>query len=428
MAAGGTFVITNKVLPGAYINFISKARALGNVGERGTVAFAYPTGWSDGGLISISAEEFQTDCMSILGYDYTDEKMKPLRELFLNAKSVLLYRGEEGTAATATENEEQLNITAAKGGSRGNSIRVVISSDVDNEDKYVISTYMGDTLTDSQTVTSAEEFKDNGFIKLSGELAPTAGISLSGGSDSAFTGTTYQTFLSLIEAESFTTVLYDGEDDTTKSLFASFTKRLRDDEGSKITCVLYDKAADYEGVINVTTAKELVYFTAGANAGAEINESLTNMVYGGEYTPSVSYTKAQLKEAIQKGEFVYYNDFGTLRVLRDINSLVSVSVDKNSDFCNNQVIRVLDSIGNDIAKIFNDYYLGKVQNDALGRDIFRSEIIEYCRKLMSMRAIDEFSSEDLTVEKGQEKGDVIVSFYVMPTAAMEKLYMTCIVE
>lgn len=107
---------------------------------------------------------------------------------------------------------------------------------------------------------------------------------------------------------------------------------------------------------------------------------------------------------------------------------MSVTTDKNSDFQNNQVIRVLDAIGNDVAKIFNDYYLGKVQNDTLGRDIFKSEVIEYCNKLRSMRAIDEFSADDVTVDKGGEKGDVVVNFYVEPVSAMEKLYMTCIVE
>lgn len=426
MAAGGTFVTENKVLPGAYINFVSKARALGTVGERGVVAFCYATGWSDGRLISVSAEEFQTSCLDILGYEYTDDMMRPLREIFLGASEILLYTGDKGTAASATSNG--LTVTAVKGGTRGNGIVLTVAADVDDEASFVVKTYVGGTLADSQTIGSVDEFEDNGFVTLEGTLSEASGIVLSGGADTAFTGSTYSDFLGLIEAESFTTVLYDGEDSTTKSLFVSFVKRLRDDEGCKVTCVLYDKAADYEGVINETTARELVYFTAGATAGAEINESLTNMAYSGEYSISVSYTKAQLKAAISAGEFVYYNDLGTLRVLKDINSLVTVSIDKNSDFQNNQVIRVLDAVGNDVAKIFNDYYLGKMQNDELGRDIFKSEVIEYCGKLQSMRAIEEFSSDDVTVLKGQEKGDVVVNFYIEPVSAMEKLYMTCIVE
>ncbi|MCD8089340.1 MAG: phage tail sheath family protein [Clostridiales bacterium] len=425
-AGGGTFVTENKVLPGAYINFVSKARALGTVGERGTAAFCYSTGWGDGGLISISAEDFQTNCLSVLGYEYTDDKMLPLREIFTGASRLLLYNGMEGTAAEATSGG--LTVTAVKSGTRGNSITVTINVDVDDENLYVIKTYVDGILADSQTAAGTDDFKTNDFVSLSGTLSASSGITLSGGEDETFTGNTYSQFLSLIETESFTTVLYDGDDSTTKGLFSSFTKRLRDDEGYKVTCVLYSYNADHEGVINVTTAPELVYFTAGQTAGAEINESLTNMAYSGEYELSVGYTKSALKAAISNGEFIYYNDLGTLRVLKDINSLVSVTSDKNSDFQNNQVIRVLDAIGNDVAKTFNDYYLGKVQNDTLGRDIFRSEVIEYCNKLQSMRAIDNFDSDDVTVSKGDEKGDVVVNFYVEPVSAMEKLYMTCIVE
>ncbi|MCD8159405.1 MAG: phage tail sheath family protein [Clostridiales bacterium] len=426
-AGGGTFTANNKVLPEAYINFISKARALGTVGERGTAVLLYVTGWGNSELISISAEDFQKNCLSLLGFDYTADKILPLREIFAGgASEILLYTGDTGTAASASANS--LTVKAVKAGSRGNSIIIVISVDADDESLFVIKTYMDGSLVDSQTVESTEDFETNDFISISGTLSENAGISLSGGADIEPSGSTYSTFLGLVEAENFTTVMYNGTDSTTKALFAAFVKRLRDEEGYKVTCVLYNYDGDYEGIINVTTAAELVYFTAGATAGADINESLTNMAYSGEYDISVSYTKSQLKAAIANGEFVYYNDLGTLRVLKDINSLVTVTTDKNSDFQNNQVIRVLDGIGNDVAKIFNNYYLGKVQNDTLGRDIFRSEVIEYCGKLQSMRAIDEFSSDDVTVYKGDEKGDVVVNFYVEPVSAMEKLYMTCIVE
>ena len=35
---GGTFTSQNKVLPGAYINFVSAARASASLSERGTAA------------------------------------------------------------------------------------------------------------------------------------------------------------------------------------------------------------------------------------------------------------------------------------------------------------------------------------------------------------------------------------------------------
>ena len=55
---GGSFTSANKVLPGAYINFVSKARALGSLGTRGTVALGLELGWGPSEVITIEAEEF----------------------------------------------------------------------------------------------------------------------------------------------------------------------------------------------------------------------------------------------------------------------------------------------------------------------------------------------------------------------------------
>ena len=42
---------------------------------------------------------------------------------------------------------------------------------------------------------------------------------------------------------------------------------------------------------------------------------------------------------------------------------------------------------------------------------------------MKIEAIENFTAEDLTVEKGVEKQDVVVFENVQPVDAMEKLYM-----
>lgn len=36
---GGMYTVQNKLLPGAYINFVSAARASATLGDRGTAAF-----------------------------------------------------------------------------------------------------------------------------------------------------------------------------------------------------------------------------------------------------------------------------------------------------------------------------------------------------------------------------------------------------
>jgi len=87
------------------------------------------------------------------------------------------------------------------------------------------------------------------------------------------------------------------------------------------------------------------------------------------------------------------------------------------------VVRVLDSIANDVARIFSQYYLGKRSNNADGRNLLKAEIIAYHEQLLQLEAIENFTAEDITVQQGVEKQDVVVYESVQPTDAMEKLYM-----
>ena len=444
-AGGGIFTAQNEVLPGAYINFVSKARALGSIGERGVVAVPFIGSWGkEEEVVSVTAEDFQKNCLSVLGYSYTDDKMLPLREVFKGASEVKLFRlgKSEKAKAVIGSGDDTLIVTAVCGGIRGNDIKIVVESNIDDNDSFIVKTLVGSEFTeaDSQIVSSVDELKANDFVTFNGKnIVPTAGTNLSGGTDADITGNDYSAFLDKIEAENFTTILYAGSDEVTKGFFTGFVKRLRDDEGYKITCVLHDYSkADFEGIISVKNdcaavdgvidKAGLVYWTAGKTAGAEVNKSLTNIKYDGELSVLAAYKKSELKEFIQTGEFIFYGDRGEYKVLKDINSFTSVTADKNNDFSNNQVIRVLDAVANDTARIFDRYYLGKVQNNNLGRNIFKSELINYHNQLEAIQAIENFNSEDITVEKGAQKGDVIVNEYIEPVGAMDKLYMTCVVE
>ena len=90
-----------------------------------------------------------------------------------------------------------------------------------------------------------------------------------------------------------------------------------------------------------------------------MNESLTNTAYDGEYEVDAKLKKSDYIKGIRKGQLLFYEEDGTLRVLRDINSFTSFAAAKNSDFSSNRVVRVLDSIANDVANIFSKYYLGE---------------------------------------------------------------------
>lgn len=421
---GGTFLVQNKVLPGTYINFVSRPRAMGGLGERGVVCIGMELDWGEAGMQTLEAADFQTDSRKLFGYDYLSEEMKDMRELFLHARKGKIYRLNGGEKAAAELGV--LMVTAKYAGKRGNDICIAIVENVDEEGRFDVETYLEKELVDTQTAANAEELTANEYVVFGGEgkLSATAGTYLTGGTTAAVTGSGYTAFLAAAEAEDFNVLAYKGNDTATKKLFLQFTKRMREEEGVKFVTVVHDFAeADYEGVISVGTAAELVYWIAGASAGAEVNESLTNMVYDGEYEVEAKKKKSEYIKGIQMGQLLFYEEEGEMRVLRDINSFTSFETAKNSDFSSNRVIRVLDSIANDVAGIFSKYYLGKQSNNANGRNLLKAEILAYHEELMKIEAIENFTAADITVEKGTEKQDVVVYESVQPVDAMEKLYM-----
>lgn len=207
---------------------------------------------------------------------------------------------------------------------------------------------------------------------------------------------------------------------------------MRDDIGAKFQTIGYNTAGNYEGWINCTTSvkdstfpeSSLIYWLVGAEASCQVNRTVGNKQYDGEFTPIVKTKQTDLKNQIQNGELCFHQVNGAeYYVLKDINSLTSFSKAKTRDFSLNQVMRVLDQWANDIAVLFAKYYLDKEQNLAAGRTAFWNDIVDYASKMEGIGAIDTFDKDALTVEKGEEKESVLVNSTVNPAVAMEKVYM-----
>ena len=131
-----------------------------------------------------------------------------------------------------------------------------------------------------------------------------------------------------------------------------------------------------------------------------------------------------MKAAIKAGKFTFHLVGADVRVLEDINTMVTVSDTMGDIFKDNQTIRVIDQIGNDIAVLFDTKYLGIVPNDAAGRISLWSDIVKHHEQLQEIRAIENFSDADVTVAQGETKKSVVVTDSVTVVNAMGKLYMT----
>lgn len=423
---GGTFLVQNKVLPGAYINFISINNASATLSERGIAALGIEADWGPSGeVFAVTSGEFQKESQKIFGYPYTHEKSKGLREIFANIHTLYAYRlNGDGKKA---ENEYA---TAKYPGLRGNDLSISIGPSVD-EGSFDVKTLLNNKLVDKQKVKDVKDLKANDFVdfKDSFTLSPIANKALIGGANGEITGDSHQEFLNKLEKYSFNALGCVTTDDVTKGLYINYTKRLRDDMGKKFQTVVYNKAADYEGVVNVKnkaleSEAGLVYWVTGIVAGTPVNKSALNKKYDGEFEVDVNYKQAELEKAIQSGEFALHQVGDDIRVLNDINSLVTTNDTKGDVFKDNQTIRVIDQIANDIAVLFNTKYLGVVPNDKAGRVSLWADIVKHHEELEAIRAIEDFNDEDVKVFRGNSKKSVVVSDLVNVINAMEKLYMT----
>ena len=435
---GGTFVtVGEKKLPGSYINFISVSRANIEMGVRGYVAMPLLLDWgAEEKVIKITAEELQNESLTIFGYGYSDDALKPVREIFKHAKTLYFYRLGNGVKATSSI------ATAKYAGTRGNKLKVVVTANVvgGTTTGYTVKTLLDDILVDTQEAAGATATTDdltaNDFVDWTAEVSLSAGtVNFTGGTNATVTSSDYSDFLNAIEPYAFNVIGYPGTETTIKALFTTFTQRMRDNLGIKFQCVLHQyTTANYEGVISVenspvnTSSADLVYWVAGAEAGCEINKSNTNTEYDGEYEPNVNYTQTQLEDALSAGKFIFHKVGEEVRVLEDINTLTTFTDEKNDDFKYNQTIRVIDQIGNDIAVIFNTRFLGKIPNDDSGRASLWNELVKYHQNLQDIRAIENFSSDQITVKQGNTKKSVVVDDVITPTNCMTQLYMTCKIE
>lgn len=434
MLGGGTFVTQNKTLPGAYINFVSATSNSNGMSERGTGAMCFASDWLAQGVVTeITAEDFLTNSTKILGYDYSDDSMLVLREFFKNGSKLYAYNLNGGGVKA-----NNAYCTAKNAGTRGNDLKTVIAKNVDNTNLYDVSTYLGTMLVDKQTVATAKDIVDNDFVTFqpSVSLAVTASTNLTGGTNGTFNETQVaQNFINALEPYNFNGLCVVTDNSSVNSLLAAYTKRMRDSIGKKFQAVVFDtdNNYDYEGVIVVPNQSDeddgvVVAWVLGATCSCEINKSLVNTTYNGELEIDSNYTQLELEDFIKNGLFVFHKVGAEIRVLKDINSLKTTTDEKCDVFKNNQTVRICDQIATDYANIFNTRYLGKVPNDKSGRSALANDFTKYCNDLMTIRAIEDFTSDDIVVDIGDTKTSVVATNTIKVVNTMEQLYMKVVIN
>ena len=415
-------------------NTYATAKYKGTFGNKISIVIAEDTEHSEKFVVStkfdgvvVDSQDNIADIGDLTANKYVDWKTG---EITLEAtEGLALTSGADGTDGVKASN---IYSKAKYSGAFGNDLTVIIAEDTNNAGKFIVKTSLNGVVVDTQNnIAEIGDLDDNAYLEWEENeiaLSLNAGTPLTGGANGAVTGQSYQDMLNTAESYVFNILAYEGNDNTTKGLFKAFTQRMREEIGANFQTVLYNYSANYEGIINVKNSADLVPWVAGAEAGCAVNASIENMTYDGEKTVSANYTQTQLIMAMDSGELVFHKVDDDYKVLKDINSLTTFTTQKGKNFGDNTTIRVNDQIGNDVAVMFNNQIMGKVQNDSEGRLYVWDKINDIMQALATARAISNYDSADLKVFAIEGDSSAIgAEIMYTPLNMLNKLYLTCIV-
>ena len=442
--AGGNWTTQNKIRPGVYINFDSKTQLELSVGQRGVVAICEPMSWGPVG--KIMKIESGVNTTPYCGYPIYAPQALFLNEIFKGSNrtngptQVLLYRPAADSSKEATATADTLTITALYPGVRGNDISIIIVEDVDNTGVFTVKTVVDGAVVDMQTGKLVSDLKANDWVKFSGTgaLKATAGTPLKGGADGTVQNAAYTSFLTALEAYNFDVLIYDGTDNTTMLAMQNFVDRLVTKEGMYFQLVASNMTnPDDRFCINVNvgsivldngttiTPQQACWWIGGAEAGAQYNQSLTYAQYPHAVDVTPRMTGEEIEASILAGQLTLVPYDGAVKVETDINSLVTYTENISKVYRKNRIIRLCNTIANDIYQQFSKSFIGVVNNNEVGRALFKSVIVGYLITVQNNQGIQNFDAEkDVEVLPGNDIDSIIINLAIQAVDATEKIYMT----
>lgn len=185
---------------------------------------------------------------------------------------------------------------------------------------------------------------------------------------------------------------------TEVTAMATWIKSMRDTMDLKVKAVLPNVLADHEGIINFATdgiivgadtytAIDYCSRIAGILAGNPLTMSATYQVLP-EITDVPHFTNAAFDALINAGKLVLINDGEKVKIARAVNSLVTITPGKSTDYQKIKIIDIMDLEFNDIKSTYSDNYVGKVPNKYDNKCILITAINSYFLSLEAQNLLD----------------------------------------
>lgn len=438
--AGGNFdKQVGKVRPGTYVNFEGTRQDVAKLSERGTVVIPLALDWGPVKEFITLTNGAPDGEFNKIGYSVYDadplNNMLFIREAFKLATKVLVYRLTGGEKAKATSTG--LTITATYPGTRGNSLRVAIEANPlgGNDVKVFLDTML---VHSQEGISTIGELEKNSWVVWSGTasaaLAPVAGVTLAGGTNTAQTNSDITTFLDDTEVVQWNSLCFQFTEPTLHTALKTKIKYYRDSVGKEVSAVVPQFEANYEGVIGVDngviltdgtvlTPAQACAWVAAADASAKNTQSNTYTRYDGAIDVHGKKTNEEAISAINKGLFFFSLINGTVVVEYDINTLLDFNKPKSKDYRKNRVRRVLDTFNESLQLNFPP---NKFDNSPDGWDLMESlgkQILTSFRDAGALKNVN--LDADFIVDRKTSVGDETYFDVGIETVdSAEKLYFT----
>lgn len=182
-----------------------------------------------------------------------------------------------------------------------------------------------------------------------------------------------------------------------------------------IKAVLPNTLADTEGVINYAT--EAVYINDKKYKAEEYCSRIAGIIVGTPLSISCTYaplselsdcerlTKDEMDAAVDAGKFIVWWDGEKVKTARGVNSLVTLTDSKNTQFQKIKIVDALDMIANDIRMTAEDNYLGKYANTYDNKCLLISAIGNYFNQLIRDNVLQSATVEiDIDANRAFLKG------------------------
>lgn len=154
-----------------------------------------------------------------------------------------------------------------------------------------------------------------------------------------------------------------------------------------IKAVVFNQAANDTHIVNFTNQKvtrvngtevdgyKYLGRITGALAALPLDGSSTYYTF----TDLLSVQEPEkLGEAVDAGEFVLFNDYGTVKAARGVNSATTT---EKEDLKKISIIEGMDLMKEDIIETFKNQYVGKYKNNLDNQSVFVAAINTYFRQL-----------------------------------------------